>query len=309
MKKILIVTVGLLLTVLSIIALTSCGGSSGGSANTGTLQVSLTDAFSSYSSVVIKIKEVRVVQNGNENANNNNPGLPVIKTFDPPRSIDVVKLRFLQEILGTAVVPAGTYTQVRLILEDNTNPNDPVNYVIPRGGTRKPLDTPSGQQSGVKVLGRFEVEPGILNAIMIDFDPGAAVVQAGNSGNYNLKPTGIRIVQLDKAFSAYSSFGTLSGRVAAFQRWSSAVVSVLQSGNVNPIAAGTVFSNKSSFGNSTSIWRAPFTAFVPQGSYEVHVTDVAPKGSFIDYTSNHTTYGVTNGADKDLGTITLTPAH
>lgn len=280
---------------IGIMMLIGCGGNGG--ASSGTLQVSLTDSFSGYSSVVIKIKEVRVVQNGRENARDNHPGLPIIAQYDPPRTIDVVKLHFLQEILGTAVVPAGTYTQVRLVLEPTGN------YVVPKGtNTQFPLDTPSGQESGVKVLGRFEVKAGVINAIMIDFDPATAVVKSGTSGRYNLKPTGIRIVQLDKAFSRYSSFGTLSGRVAAFQRWSSAVVSVLQPGKTDSIAAGTIFSNQS----STTFWRSPFTAFVPSGSYEVHVTDVTG-GSFRDYTS-HETYSVTKGSDTSVGTINLTPA-
>lgn len=298
MKKILIVTVGLLLTVLSIISLTSCGGVDG-SASTGTLQVSLTDAVQqNYSSVVIRIKQVKVVQNGNENARNNDRGLPVIADFsgEGGREIDVVKLHFLQEILGKAVVPAGTYTQVRLILEDNTDLNNPVNYVIPNGGTKKPLITPSGQESGVKVLGRFVVEEGVINAIMIDFDPTTAVVKDGTSGNYNLKPTGIRIVQLEDVLSSY---GSLSGRVAAFQRWSSAVVSVLEPGETIPVAAGTVFSNNS----SSIIWSSKFTAFAPAGSYEVHVTDVTG-GSFRPYTS-HTVFNVITSSDTDVGTIYL----
>ncbi len=295
MKKVLIITSAVsLLIVLSAIYLTSCGGG-GGSASTGTLQVSLTDAVQqSYSSVVIRIKEVKVVQNGNENANNNNPGLPVIATFDPPRVVDIVKLSFLQEILGTAVVPAGTYTQVRLILEDNPASGDPVNYVVENG--IHPLSTPSGQESGVKVLGRFVVEEGVINAIMIDFDPETAVVKDGSSGNYNLKPTGIRIVQLEDVLSSY---GSLSGRVAAFQRWSSAVVSVLEPGGTAPVAAGTVFSNNS----SSVIWSSKFTAFAPAGSYEVHVTDVTG-GSFRPYTS-HTAYDIATGADTPVGTIYL----
>lgn len=302
MKKILIITAAVsLVTVLSAIYLTSCGGGSG-SASTGTLQVSMTDSFSDYSSVFIRIKEVKVVRNGDENATNNNPGLPVIADFSGEegggREIDVVKLHFLQEILGTAVVPAGTYTQVRLILVDNPASGDPVNYIVKNG--IHPLSTPSGQESGVKVLGRFVVEEGVINAIMIDFDPATAVVKDGSSGNYNLKPTGIRIVQLEDVLSSY---GSLSGRVAAFQRWSSAVVSVQEPGGTAPVAAGTVFSNNS----SSALWSSKFSAFAPAGSYEVHVTDVTPLNTFRDYTS-HTAFPVVIGSDTDVGTITLTSA-
>lgn len=285
----------LILVYMVFIPLPGCGEGSG-SADTGTLQVSLTDAVQqNYSSVVITIKEVRVVQNGDENAANDDPGLPIIAQFDPPRTIDVVQLHFLQEILGTAIIPAGTYTQVRLVLEENTDESNPANYVILTGtDTKLPLTTPSGQESGVKVLGRFEVEAGVINAIMLDFDPSTAVVSTG-SGSYNIKPTGIRIVQLSEVLSSY---GSLSGTVtSAFKDWSSAIVSVKPQGSSSSIASGKIFSNYTS-----NQWQGPFSAFVPPGTYKAYVTEA--KG-FQPYSSGLNSVSV--GQDTPLGTITLTP--
>jgi len=284
-----------LVAALAIAQLAGCGGG-GGAAATGTLQVGLTDKQSDdFQQVVVTIREVRVVPVGLESAADNDSRLPVIVTYSTPRTVDILTLRFQQEILGTITLPAGTYNQVRLILEPNpTGQGTPANYVILKSDllTKIPLKTPSAQQSGLKVLGRFEVKPGIINAILLDFDPNTAIVIRGN-GDYNLKPTGIRIVQ--PAGPLTSFFGSLSGTVVStFKDWSSATVAVVPQAGVNPIAAGTVFSNFSG-----SRWEGPFTSFVPGGSYRVHVL---AKG-FAPYSSPMQT--VSAGSDTPLGEIFL----
>ncbi len=85
-------------------------------------------------------------------------------------------------------------------------------------------------------------------------------------------------------------------RSAIFKDFSSATVSVVPQGEVNPIASGTVFSNLSS-----SRWIGPFSAFVPGGSYRVHVQS---KG-FAHYSSPVTT--VASGNETSLGEILLSP--
>jgi hypothetical protein len=275
----------------------SGGGSSGAVLSTDStrLQVSLTDKKSDdYANVFIAIKEIRVVPVGMEGAADHNPGLPVIKTFAEPLSVDILTLRFQQEILGTASLPPGNYNQVRLILAPNLAGGDPVNYLTLKSdpAVKIPLTTPSANQSGLKVLGKFTVKSGILNAILLDFDPNTAIVERGN-GDYNLKPTGIRIVQLSSPL--YDNFGVLSGTVkSTFKDFSSATVSVYPEGSSSPIASGSVFSNLSS-----SHWEAPFTSFVPSGSYRVHVE---AKG-FKLYTSGM--QEVTGGNETPVGILEL----
>jgi Domain of unknown function (DUF4382) len=146
-----------------------CGGGNGGG-DTGRLRVSITDQAGAYESVVISISEIRVVPAGDENAPTG-PGLPVIATFDPPEVVDVLTLAFQADRLGEAVVPAGDYNQVRLVLAAN--------------------------------------EGAVLNPILLDFNPEKAIVQTGN-GKYLLKPTGVRIVQLSDPLTVYGAFsGTL----------------------------------------------------------------------------------------------------
>jgi hypothetical protein len=274
------------------LALTGCGSSDGGA--TGQLQVALTDGPGPYASVVVSIKEIRVVQLGDGNQATG-PGLPLIKTFDPPLSIDVLTLSFVQQVLGTATVPAGGYEQVRLVLEPNPSTGPPVNYVtlLTDPSTRIPLVTPSGQQSGLKIVGHFEVTAGTLNAIVLDFNPEKAIVVAG-VGSYLVKPTGIRIVQLD---SVLPTFGSLSGNVLPGEAWPSATVSVTPAGALTPIASGLVSPDDGSF-----------VAYVPEGNdYTIQVAATGYEPYDSGALTPPVTYDVLAGVDTAVGALTLTP--
>lgn len=287
------------------------GGGGGGTASTGTLKVALTDKQSDdFSEVWIKVKSVKVVPvNHDPEAADNDPDLitiPLDPSLPPSPSFDVLKLAYVQQLLGTAVLPAGTYSQVRLILEPNPTGQgqDPVNYVILKTdpATKIPLKTPSGQQSGLKVLGSFVVAPGVINAIALDFDPNTAIVERGNtsqSEKYIIKPTGIRIIQMEDILATY---GTIAGTVlSTFKDWSSATVDVKSRGGINdiePIASGRIFSSYTS-----GAWQAPFTTFVPGSTTVSYKTFVSANG-FSLYSSPAVT--VANGSTTDLGAIPLT---
>ena len=300
-KSLLRVSTLLAATTVAVLQLQGCSGSS--SAPTGTLKLSITDKMSDdFEKVVISISEIRVVPSGKEGASDNDPGLPVVVRFATPKVIDVMQLQFIQEALGEVVLPAGKYNQIRLILEPNPNGQQPpVNYLVLKSdtsGARIALTTPSAQQSGLKVLGPIEIKPGIINAVMIDFDPNTAIVSRGN-GDYNLKPTGIRLVQMADMLS---SFGSISGTInSVFNDWSSATVSVKRRGAVNdadPIAAGRIFSNFTS-----GSWQAPFAAFVPPSSPAITYKTFIAVNGFRLYSSS--AVNVVQGQTTDLGTIPL----
>lgn len=288
-----------LLAALAMAQLSGCGGGGGNdgeAAPVGKLQVGLTDKQSdAFKNVFITIKQVRVVPAGLENAADDDARLPIIVTYDTPHQVDILTLRFQQDILGIISLPAGSYRQVRLILEPNPigQGREPLNYLTLKTDTtvKIPLTTPSAKQSGLKVIGAFEVKPGITNAILLDFDPNTAIVDRGDGG-FNLNPTGIRTVQCS---GPLTSFGSLSGTVVStFKDWSSARISVVPGASVTPAAVGTIFSNFSS-----SRWEGPLSAFVPGGSYRVHVQ---AKG-FAPYSSPVQT--VTTDNDTPLGDIFL----
>ncbi|MDA8429117.1 MAG: DUF4382 domain-containing protein [Geobacteraceae bacterium] len=287
-----------LAATVALLQITGCGG--GGSGNsavsTGTLKLAITDKMSDdFQNVVISIREIRIVPVGRENAPDNDPGLPLVVRFATPKVIDIMQLQFVQQVLGDAVLPSGTYSQIRLILEPN--PAGQTNYLVLKSNltTKIPLTTPSAQQSGLKILGPLEIKPGVINAVMIDFDPNTAIVSRGN-GEYNLKPTGVRLVSMPELLTQY---GSISGTVAAFDRWSSATISVKRRGAINdvdPIATGSVFSNYTS-----GAWQAPFTAFVPPSSPAIlYKTFISSKG-FGLYSSS--TLNVMQGLTTDLGTV------
>lgn len=288
--------------MLALLQFAGCTGGGGGAGSTGTLKLAITDkASDDYAQVVISIREIRVVPTGMESAQDNDPGLPIVARFATSRVMDVMLLQFVQQALGEVVLPAGSYSQIRLILDSNPDGlgQQPLNYLVLKADTsvKIPLKTPSGQQSGLKVLGPIEIKAGTINAVMIDFDPNTAIVARGD-GDYNFKPTGIRLVQMADVLT---QFGSISGSViSTFKDWSSATVSVKRRGAINdldPIAVGRIFSSYTS-----GVWQAPFAAFVPGSTAVSYKTFVASNG-FSLYSSQ--AVSVTHGMTTDIGTVSL----
>ncbi|MHB8994195.1 MAG: DUF4382 domain-containing protein [Armatimonadota bacterium] len=277
----------LIVLALLMTALTGCGGGGGDVADTGRVQIAMTDAVGPYASVVVSVKEIRVVPVGDEDAATG-PALPLVGTLSPSRVIDVLTLQFAQTLLAEANVPAGAYCQVRLVLDPNPVDGDPVNYVTMADApdVKLPLTTPSGQQSGLKINGTFDVAAGNLTALVLDFDPNKAVVSAGNSGRYLLKPTGIRVVSAESILTSYAA---ISGTVLPAEAWSSAVVSIIPQNAIVPFAVGGVNPEDGTF-----------RAFVPAGVYTVNVT----ADGYNTYDSLEYTASI--GTEVDAGTITLT---
>ena len=308
----------LLLFFLMLAQLPGCSGGGGGGTATGTLQAAITDspAFPNFERVFITINKVVVVPKGSENLADNDPGLPVIATFPGGLGVDILDLHFLPQILGTTEIPAGSYSQVRLILA----PDQPTlnNFVIFANNPTQsiPLKTPSAQESGLKIVGSFTVTAGALNTIVLDFNPNEAIVIAGNSGNIILKPTGIRILQV---FNSLANAGAVSGTIRSplFEPWSSAAVSVVPRNPASSaVTSGIVFSNFS----SPSIWKAPFAAlvppngsqFVPSTNYKVFVQSFKDTNALVPAFSIYSSpaFTVTSGVDTQVppdGIVLLGP--
>lgn len=273
------------------VLLAGCGGSDSA---TGTVRIALTDASGSFGNVVLAVRQIRLVRAGTE-ALPTGDGLPLIATFEPPVSYDMTTLSFAQEVLGEAAVPAGSYSQIRLVLAPNPPSGEPINYVTLKGDplTKHPLDTPSAQRSGLKVVGCYDVAPGQVTALALDFDPTRAIVDAGSSGKYLIKPTGIRIIKLSSILPTY---GSISGSVAPSGAWPTAVVSVIPEGGTVPIAAGSVNPDDGSF-----------RALVPAGNYALHITATGYATYDTRALVTPIYYTAAIGADTPVGTITLSP--
>jgi len=171
-------------------ALAACGGGGGSTgqvAETGTLRLALTDAPScGYDSVNITVEKVRVHQSSS--ANDSDSGWSEV-VLSPSRRINLLNLtNGVLDELGQTPLPTGKYTQLRMILAENTPANPLANSVKPTGSAEVALKTPSGQQSGVKTNINIDIAANKLADFVLDFDACKSIVSAGNSGQYLLKP-------------------------------------------------------------------------------------------------------------------------
>lgn len=191
--------------------LAACGGGGGGAAGTGTLRLALTDAPAcGFDEVNVTIEKVRIHQSAT--ADDGAAGWSEV-VVNPTRRVDLLSLTngVLSE-LGQTELPAGKYTQMRLVLAGNTGATPFANSVVPTGGSGEvALTTPSGQQSGLKLNTNIEVIENQLADFVIDFDACKSVVSAGSSGRYLLKPVLSVIPRLVSGVSGFVHASVASG--------------------------------------------------------------------------------------------------
>lgn len=245
-------------TLFTAAALVACGGGGGGSSPTptptptptmGTLSASLTDAPAcGFDQVNVTVSKVRV--HNSANASDTESGWTDI-TLSPARKINLLNLtNGTLDLLGTTTLPAGTYNQVRLVLDANSG-TGLANSVIPTGTTaEQSLDTPSAVTSGLKLNGTFDVVAGAKTDIVIDFDACKSIVTKGNN-KYALKP----VVKLIPA-----TLNGITGVIAPALLTSKVAVSAQQNGviisSTVPDATTGAFS----------------LARLPAGNYDVVIT-------------------------------------
>jgi hypothetical protein len=176
--------------IIAAVGLVACGGSGSDAndpppASMGTVRASLTDAPAcGFDEVNVTVNKVRI--NASADASDTGSGWTDI-TLATPLKVNLLNLtNGVTAALGTAPLAAGTYNQVRLVLDANTADNMS-NSVKPTGGTLQNLKTPSAVQSGIKLNGAFTVAAGQVADIVIDFDACKSIVTRGN-GVYALKP-------------------------------------------------------------------------------------------------------------------------
>ncbi|RBL92576.1 DUF4382 domain-containing protein [Chitinophaga flava] len=145
---------------------------SGGNGN-AKLTVYLTDAPANYDAVNIDVQDVLVNASAGDNGWQSihllRPGVYNLLNFR--NGIDTV--------LASSGLPAGKISQIRLVLGSK-------NSVVVNGAAY-PLETPSAQQSGLKLNVQATLTAGVEYRLWIDFDANRSVVTTGN-GKYILKP-------------------------------------------------------------------------------------------------------------------------
>lgn len=156
---------------------------------TANLTVRMTDAPGDYDEVNIDVQDVQVQVDSQTEAELESDsdvegdGWVSLEGVQPG-VYDLLELTGgITQILADSEVPAGYMSQMRLILGSNNT--------ITVNGETKPLNTPSAQQSGLKLQVNENLEDGENYAFLLDFDVEKSIVAQGNGG-YNLKPV-IRI--------------------------------------------------------------------------------------------------------------------
>lgn len=258
MKKLLKISFLALVTVF----FTACSSDDNSDGQTSRIMVSLTDAPGDYDHVYVDVQDV------------------VIKYSDGDSEVSLGQINAgiydlleltggLSVLLADEEIPSGQISQMRLILGSQ-------NSIVVDGVTH-PLQTPSAQQSGLKLNINHTLEPGILYEFMLDFDVAESIVVQGN-GDYLLKPV-IRA-------STSAESGSISGSVLPL----GIQVLVTATNGVDTISAYT---------NADGDF---VLHGVPDGTYTVTIEPEVAAGLQIAVIEDVV---VTNGNVTALGTIEL----
>jgi hypothetical protein len=167
----------------------SGGGNSGGSGSTnggsGHLMVKLTDSpFSDAKAVLVTFDGISVHRSGQ--------GWETVDFANgaTERTCDLKKLQGPTDVLGSALLPAGHYTQIRLQVKSATihfdNASTSATACAPSitvPGTRfANVKVPSGE---VKLNREFTLDAGGTVTMVLDFDGDKSIRQQGGGGNGN----------------------------------------------------------------------------------------------------------------------------
>jgi hypothetical protein len=180
----------------------SCDSNDEVTTGTSILRIKLTDSPGNYKAVYVDIQEIRINASDEENSgwvtlDNINAGV-----------YDLMKLtNGVDTLLGENEIPSGKISQIRLVLGD-------MNSVVD-GEDSVGMQTPSAQQSGLKLNVHTTLEPDLTYEILLDFDAASSVVKAGNSGKYLLKPV-IRTVVEQSSGSVKGSVNPASVKSAVW---------------------------------------------------------------------------------------------
>lgn len=172
----------------------ACDSNTDEGSGTSQLQVRMTDAPGDYEEVNVEVVSVQVHREETDSEegwitlDEIHPGIYNLLDFANGKDT----------LLASAELPAGSISQIRLILGDE-------NTVKLKSGEVIDLKTPSGQTSGVKLSVNATLEEDVTYVMLLDFDAAKSVVAKGNGG-YNLKPV-IRVISQAVA-------GGIKGKVA-----------------------------------------------------------------------------------------------
>lgn len=176
------------------VAVAGCGGGGSSSAPGGSLTLRVTDApMDGVENVWIKFDSVEIKPAG---------GPPVTYDLGTLKALDLLTLTdgTSAAILENVALPAGRYNWIRLYVKTIPGNVDPETVDFPAstysyitaGGENHPLDIPSSEQTGLKLVRPFDVAVGGTADFTVDFNLRRSVHLVPSWG-YVMKPV-LRIV-------------------------------------------------------------------------------------------------------------------
>jgi hypothetical protein len=255
-----------LLTLTAILILGGCGGSGGGS-GTGTLSVRLADASDpTITSVNVTIDRVEAHVDGQ--------WVPITTT---PQTFNLYDLIENDTLLGSANLPAGSYTQIRLFPS--------AAEITDADGTHE-VNIPSGDQTGVKVLVNYNISSNDITTVLLDFNVDKSFNKTG-AGQYQMQPVIKGVVKvLSGTITGVVSIGDTPVQGATVEAWLPGGTEAVNSG---------VTQEDGTF----KIW-----ALLPE-TYELRVSYTDPDTSDA-YEGTAADIAVDANANSDAGDIELT---
>lgn len=191
----------LLVAIVASFGVTGCSDDESTKSETSTIQLKLIDAPGDYMEVNVEIVDIQYQSDEGG-----------WKSFQPtdgyPINVDLTELVAGNDLLLVDdLIPSGMLNQIRLVLSDN-------NTLLIEGENEgetisTKLDTPSAQQSGLKIKLEEELKPGFSYTFILDWDVNKSIVKAGNSGKYNLKP----VIRANAVVNSGSISGKVIGKV------------------------------------------------------------------------------------------------
>lgn len=188
------------IVLISMIVIQSCNNDDANNpATTARVQLKLVDLPGDYLAVNVNIVDVQY--NNSEDVG----GWKSFKSFEGEQVVNLTDLvGGVNLVLSNEVIPAGTLKQIRLILGDGNN-------VVVEGQDELPglpiaLDTPSAQQSGLKLILDTELEAGFSYTFILDWDVQKSIIKTG-SGKYILKP----VIRVQAEANTGAIEGTVTG--------------------------------------------------------------------------------------------------
>lgn len=273
MKRIFVVFA----VIIPLFIFTACNKDEG---TTGTLNLSITDSpidTDGIEGVFITVSEIQY--HTNENSWN------VFEDYEGPKTFNLLDLqRGNSELLGSLELEAGTYTQIRFMLDapvlgtgEHSNPGC---YLEFGDKATKSLYVASGAQTGYKAVGAFTVPLNGSVDMTADFDVRKSVVESGETGMYILKPT-IRLVVQNQA-------GQISGNALNITENHQIVVYTYEKGTYDISEANDPAEGQTRFPNAISSDRVDESgkyhlAYLASGLYDIVVTAVSEEG-FLNVT-------------------------